>query len=89
MLLLFHTEFSDSRAKAGDGWGSSPSNEADHVTRNRGGFSTSSGSFPEMVISKLGFADAVYMDLSVLFPLQENSVAVAAGRVTLETDSMP
>ena len=40
-------------------------------------------------MSKLDFADAVHVDLSVLFHLQESSVAAAAGRVTLETDSMP
>lgn len=50
------------------------------------GVGVASGSFPGMTISALDYADAVYVDLSVLFPPQDNSVAVAAGRVMLETE---
>lgn len=45
-----------------------------------------------MVVSKSDFADAVYVDLSELFSLQENSAAVVAVvsiRVTLEADNKP
>lgn len=90
-MLPFDSEFSDPRAKVRGGWGSNPSNEAGHISRNKDIFRVQHHfwKLPWQVVPKTGFANAVYVGLSVLVPLHENSVAVAAGRVTLDTDSMP
>lgn len=89
-MLPFDSEFADPHAKGSRGCGSNPSNEAGHISRNKDRFKVQHHfwKLPWQVVPKIGFADAVYVGLLVLVPLQEISVAVAAGRVTLDTDRM-
>lgn len=86
--FLFCAEFSSLCAKAGAGCSCCPSHEAGHVSRRTGGLRDALGSFSGSVASELDFSGAVYVNLSVLLPLQDTSAAVAAGSGMLERGSM-
>lgn len=88
-MLPFDSEFSEPHAKIRRGCGSN--NEAGHISKNKDRFRVQHHfwKLSWQVVPKIGFTNAVYVGLLVLVPLQEISVAVAAGRVSLDTDSMP
>lgn len=66
-MLPFNSEFSDPCAKVRGGWDSNPSNEAGHISRNRDRFRVQHRfwKLPWQVVPKIGFANVVYVGLSV------------------------